>query len=58
MTQDAAVERVGTRRIQGFPKQFIVNANQQQYSRQITSDKNQNRVNGSKIEWYKTNENN
>ena len=41
MTQDAAVEQtqVGTRRIQGFPKQFIVNANQQQYSRQITLDR-------------------
>ena len=26
MQQDAAVKRVGTRRIQGFPKQFIVNA--------------------------------
>ena len=35
MYQDAAVERVGTRRIQGLPTQFIVNANQQQHNRQI-----------------------
>ena len=31
-----AVEQVGTKKIQGFPKQLIVNANQ-------------NRVNGSKV---------
>ena len=33
LTSTTAVERVGRMRIKGFPKQFIVNAHQQQYSR-------------------------
>ena len=34
-----------SRRVQGFPKQFVIHANQQQQSRLITQGRNQNRVN-------------